>query len=131
MTVNYDQATQNSRMDATLARIDNNASAATLEICTAAFAGVIVIITLGKPSFSRAGSIPNTALTMLGVPKSGTAVLAGTNTAAVARIKDGAGVTIVNNLTVGTSATEVILNSTSITSGQTVTVSSGTLTHSP
>jgi hypothetical protein len=36
---------------------------------------------------------------------------------------------IVNNLTVGTSASDVVLNSLSITNGQTVTISSGTITH--
>jgi hypothetical protein len=129
MSVSYDQATQNSRLDATLARIDNNASPATMEICTAAYAAVLVIITLSKPSFSRGGTSPSTALTLLGVPKSGTASGAGTQTAAVARIKDGGGVVIVNNLTVGTSASDVVLNSLSITNGQTVTISSGTITH--
>ena len=100
-----------------------------MEIATAAYASVLCIITLGDPSFSRGGATPNTALTMLGVPKSGTA--GATGTAAVARIKDGGGVVIVNNLTVGTSGMDINLNSTSITNGQTVTISAGTITHSP
>lgn len=129
MSVSYSAALQNSRMDAVIAAIDAHASPATMEVCTAAYAAVLCTITLADPSFSRAGSPPNVAITLLGVPKSGTA--SGTGTAAVARIKEGGGTTIVNNLTVGTSATDIILNSTSITSGQTVTISAGTITHSP
>jgi len=116
-------------MDAVITAIDVHANPATMEICTAAYAAVLCIITLADPSFVRSGTPPNVVITMQGVPKSGTA--SGTGTAAVARIKEGGGTTVVNSLTVGTSATDVILNSTSITSGQTVTISSGTITHSP
>ena len=128
MAVSYSQALQNTRMDAVLAAIDAHASPATLEICTAAYAAILVAIPLSDPSFSRAGTKPNTALTMLGVPKSANA--SNTGTAAVARIKEGGGTTIADGLTVGTSATDIILNSTSITSGQQVSISSGTITHS-
>jgi hypothetical protein len=125
MAVNYSNAIKDNRMLQALAGIDSNASPATIEICTAAFAAVLCIITLAKPSFSEASQ----ALTMAGAPKSG--VAAGTGTAAAARIKDGGGATAVNNLTVGTSGSDINLNSTSITSGQTVTLSSGTITHAP
>jgi hypothetical protein len=54
MSVSYSAGLQNSRMDAVVAAIDANASPATLEICTAAFAAVLCTITLGDPSFSRA-----------------------------------------------------------------------------
>jgi hypothetical protein len=54
-----------------------------------------------------------------------------TGTAALAEFRNNAGTTIVSGLTVGTSATDIILNSTSITSGQTVTITAGTITHSP
>ena len=128
MAVSYNQAVQNSRMDAVLAAIDAHASPATLEICTAAYASVLVAIPLSDPSFSRGGTKPNTALTMLGVPKNANA--AATGTAALGRIKEGGGTTILDGLTVGTSATDIILNSTSITSGQQVSISSGTITHS-
>lgn len=130
MSVSYNAATQNARMDAVITNIDAQASPATMEICTAAFAAVLCSITLNSdPSFVRSGTPPNVLITMQGVPKSGTA--SGNGTAAVARIKDGGGTTVVNSLTVGTSGTDVILNSTSITAGQTVTISSGTITHSP
>ena len=111
-------------MAQTILQIDANAAPATLEICTAAFAAVLVIITLSDPSFTESGGV----ITMAGVPKSG--VAGNTGTAVIARIKDGGGTTKVNNLSVGTSASDINLNSTSITSGQTVTLTSGTITHS-
>jgi hypothetical protein len=125
MAVNYDAATKTARMVQTISQVDNNASPATLEICTAAYAAVLVVITLSKPSFTESGGV----ITMAGVPKSGVAGNSGT--AVVARIKDGGGTVKVNNLSVGTSASDINLNSTSITSGQTVTLTSGTITHSP
>lgn len=125
MAVNYSAALKSTRMQAVITAIDINAAAAFIEICTASFAAVIVTITLSDPSFTESGG----TITMAGVPKSGTASLAGTNTAAVARIKDGGGNVIVNNLSVGTSGADINLNSTSITQNQTVTLTSGTITH--
>lgn len=111
-------------MAAVITAIDANASPATIEICTAAFAAVLVTITLSDPSFTESGGV----ITMADTPKSGTA--SGTGTAAVARIKDGGGTTIVNNLTVGAGSGDINLDSVSITNGQTVTLTSGTITHS-
>jgi hypothetical protein len=56
-----------------------------------------------------------------------------TGTAAKAEIRTSADVVIVTGLTVGTSGTDVIVNSTSITSGQAVTMPTtpqSTITHS-
>lgn len=117
-------------MDAVVAAIDANAAPATIEICSAAFAAVLCIITLADPSFVRSGAPPSVLITMQGAPKSGVAIANGS--AAVARIKDGGGNVIANGLTVGTTTLfDVTLNTTSITNGQTVTMSSGTITHSP
>lgn len=112
-------------MQDVLADIDNNASAAKIQIFNAAFATKLAEITLDKPSFSRT----NAVLTLLGVPKSDSSADA-TGTAALARIVDGAGTTIVDNLSVGTAAADIILNSVSITIAQTVTITAGTITHS-
>jgi len=124
MAVNYSAAVKAARMQAVLDAIDASAPVATLEICSAAFAAVLATIPLSDPSFTRAADV----LTMAGVPKSDTSA-DNTGTAAVARIKDGSGGTIVNNLTVGTTGTDIILNSTAITAGQTVTITAGTITH--
>lgn len=123
MAVNYDAATKTARMAATILQIDANAALAYIEICTASFATTLVAITLSDPSFTESGGV----ITMAGAPKSGVATGAGT--AAVARIKDGGGTTKVNNLTCGTSGAEINLNSTTISVGQTVTLTSGTITH--
>jgi hypothetical protein len=125
MAVNYDAATKTARMAATILQIDANASPAYIEICTASFAATLVTITLSDPSFTESGGV----ITMAGAPKSG--VAAGAGTAAVARIKDGGGTTKVNNLTCGTSGADINLNSTTISIGQTVTITAGSITHSP
>lgn len=125
MAVNYRASLKATRMQAVLDDIDNHASAAKLQIWNAAFASKLAEITLGDPSFSRSAAV----LTLLGVPLSDTSADA-TGTAALARIVDGGGTTIVDNLTVGTSGTDIILNSTSLTAGQTVTITAGTITHS-
>src|SRR5262245_29580972 len=125
MAVNYAASLKSTRMQAVITAVDANAAPATLEIGTAAMAQVLVVITLGDPSFSESGGV----ITMAGVPKSGVASQSGT--AAAARIKDGGGTSIITGLTVGTSGSDINLNSTSITNGQTVTISSGTITHAP
>lgn len=124
MSVLYNSTLRGTRMQSVLDAIDANASPATLEICTSAYASVLATITLADPSFTRSGDV----LTMAGVPKSDTSA-DNTGTAAIARIKDGGGTVIVQGLTVGTSGTDIVLNSTSITSGQQVSITSGTLTH--
>jgi hypothetical protein len=124
MAVNYSATVKDNRMTQVLNAIDLNASPGFMEIGTAGMAAVLVTITFSKPSFSLASGV----LTMLGAPKSG--VASNTGTAAAARIKDGGGTLIpITGLTVGTSGSDINLNSTSITSGQTVTLTSGTITH--
>lgn len=124
MAVNYDTPTKSARMAATILQIDANASPAYLEIATTAYAQVLCTITFGDPSFTESGGV----ITMTGAPKSG--VASNTGTAAVARIKDGGGNTKVNNLTVAApSGGDINLNNTSISAGQTVTLTAGTITH--
>ena len=131
MAVSYDGTTQTARMNATLTRIDNHASPATLEICTAAYAAVLVSIILSDPSFTVGGTPSVLTMNPATMPRSGVAT--GTGSAALARIKDGGGVVIVNNLTVGITPVtfDIVLNSVSISSGQTVTLTHpSTITHS-
>jgi hypothetical protein len=86
--------------------------------------GVLATIIVPNPAFSASAGVA----TLQGVPLSISA--SATGTAALAALRTSADVDIVTGLTVGTSATDIILNSTSITSGQTVTVTAGTITHS-
>lgn len=123
MTVTYSNALKDTRMTAVVNAVDAQTTAGSLEICTTAYGAVLVSIPLSKPSFTEASQ----QITMAGVPKSGTG--GNTGTAAVARIKDGSGNVIVNNLSVGTTGSDINLTSTSINNGQTVTISSGTITH--
>ena len=125
MTVTYINSLKDTRMTSVVTALDAQAGNASLEICTATYATVLVAIPLSKPSFTEAAQ----AITMAGVPKS--AVATATGTAAVARYKDGAATpnVIINNLTVGTSGSDINLNSLSITSGQTVTITSAVITH--
>ena len=102
--------------------VDANSGVGKLVIGTAGMATVLATIALVKPSFSISGGVA----TLLGVPLSATATATGT--AAVAQLQDSGGNIIGGGMTVGTSATDVILNSTAISSGQTVTVTSGTIT---
>lgn len=85
--------------------------------------GVLCTITLPNPAFT----VGTTTLTLLGVPLSGTASAGGT--AALAEVRNSADVVIASGLTVGTSGTDIIINSVTITSGQTVQVTSGVITH--
>lgn len=85
--------------------------------------GVLATITLSTTPATVSGD----TLTISGVPLSTTATATGT--AAKAELRNNAGTVIVGGLTVGTSATNIIISSTSITSGQTVQVTSGTITH--
>jgi hypothetical protein len=84
--------------------------------------GVLATLTLQNPSFSYA----TRTATLLGVPITATA--SATGTAALAEIRDSNSNTIINTLSVGTSGTDIIINTTSIVSGETVICTAGTLT---
>lgn len=120
MSVTYDTTLKNTRM--TSVRDDLNSG--TLEICTSAFASILATFTFN----ASAGSVSGGVLTLSFVASSVTA--GNTGTAAVARAKNSGGArTVITGLTVGTSGSDINLNSVSITSGQTVTLTSGTITH--
>lgn len=124
MAVTYATAVKTARMQAVADEIDGGAGAGTLEIGTTAFASTLVTFTLADPCGTVAGAV----LTFDFDPDlSATASASGT--AAEARIKDSDGNVLVSGLTVGTSGADVNLTSTSITSGQTVELTTGTITH--
>ena len=124
MAVNYSTGLKTTRMTAVIDAIDAGSGPGTLEICSAAFAAVLATIILDDPSFTVSGAV----ITMAGVPRSDTSADA-TGTAAVARIKDSDGNVIINNLTVGVGTGDIQLNSVALSSGQTVTITAGTITH--
>jgi hypothetical protein len=124
MAVNYSTTLKGNRMQAVLDEIDSHASPAILQILQSP-STVLAVITLSDPSFTRSGSV----LTMAGTPRSDTSADA-SGTANLAKILKGDGTSVVvDGLTVGTAASDIILNSTTITAGQTITITSGTITH--
>lgn len=121
MALNYDNTLKDARMTSIITALNSG----TLEICTAAYATVLATFTFSATS----GTTTNGVLTLSFVATSVAAGAAGT--AAVARAKNSGGArTVINNLTVGTSASDINLNTLTITSGQTVTITgSAQLTH--
>lgn len=114
----------------TAAAATGSATAGQLVIGTSALAGgtgVLATIALTTTPFVVTGT-GTVVATLQGVPLSVAA--SATGTAAKAELRTNAGASVeVSGLTVGTSGSDINLTSVSITSGQTVTVTSGTITH--
>lgn len=127
MSVTYTTAVKDARMTAVRDAIDGGGAAGRLEIGTTAMASILATITLGYSGAST-GTISSGVLTLAGFPRSDTSA-DNTGAAAAARIRTSAGTDIITGLTVGTSGSDINLDSTSITAGQTVTITSATITH--
>lgn len=122
MAINYTTAVKNARLDAVTTAIG---ASGTLEIGTTGMATILATFNLNNPA---AGAAASGVLTLSGFPKTASAGNGGT--AAEARIRAGGSTDIVTGLTVGTAASDIILDSVSITGGQDVTLNSATITHS-
>lgn len=110
----------------TAAASTGSATAGKLVIGTSALSGatgVLATINLSTTPFTIAGAVA----TLQSVPLSAVASAGGT--AAKAELRNNSDVTVVSGLTVGTSGTDIIIDSTAISSGETVTITAGTLTH--
>lgn len=125
MAVTYSTAAKTARMNAVIAQIDAGSGAGTLEIGTAAMASVLAVLTLADPCGTAASGV----LTFDFDPDIADSSADNSGTAAAARIKDSDGTVIISGLTVGTSGTDIVLDSVAITAGQTVTLTAGTITH--
>jgi len=128
MAVTYSTAVKNTRLDAVTAAIDagtGSPSAGSLQIGTTGMATVLAVIDFNSPTAAPAAA---GGVLTFSMPQSDTAANA-TGTADAAIIVDSDGTTIVSGLTVGTSGADVILDSLSLTAGQTVTINSATITH--
>lgn len=121
MSVTYTTAVKNARLDAVTTQIGTSGK---IEIGTASMAATLATITLNS---TAAAAASGGVLTFSGFPK--TVAASATGTAAAARIRKSDNTDIITGLTVGTSSADIILDSTSITSGQNVTLNSATLTH--
>lgn len=120
MTVNYSAAVKNSRLAAVAAALNANGGGK-IALMTAASA-VLVNVNLETVIGAAVGGV----LTVIASAKQGTAGAAGA--AALAKLTDGAGTTVCDGLTVGTSGTDVVLNDVNIAVSSIVTMNSGTIT---
>lgn len=121
MALTYVTATKTSRMNAVVTDIGASGK---LEIGTAGMATILATINLN----STAGTVTSGVLSLSGFPK--TVAADATGVAAAARIRTGANADIITGLTVGTSGTDIVLDNTSINSGQNVTINATpTITH--
>jgi len=125
MAVTYSSTVKDNRLTQVVNAIDGGVGAGLLRIYTSAYGTLLAELTLNDPC----GTVSSGVLTFDNTPEPADSSANATGTAAIARITDSSGTMVVEGLTVGTSATDIIINSTSITSGQTVTMTSGTITH--
>ena len=123
--------TASAMANAITTRADGGAGVATLKIYsgsqpatadTAATGTLLATFTLSDPSFGAASS---GVITLAGTPK--TVAASASGTAGYFRLEDSTGVDILDG-SVGTSGAELNLNTTTITSGVNVTITSGTIT---
>lgn len=123
MPVVYSNTVKDARMQAVITALG---SGAVLVIGTSTLSGstgVLATVTLANPAFTTSNGV----MTMGGLPRTATA--SATGTAAKAELRTSGGVTIISGLTVGTSGTDVVINATAVSTGQTVQVTVGTITH--
>lgn len=125
MAVTYSTACKQARLEAVIAQIDASASAGYIEIGTTGMASVLATLPLADPCGSASGA----TLTFDFDPDISDVSADNTGTAAEARIKNGDGTSIITGLTVGVGSGDIQLDSVSITAGQTVTLTTGTITH--
>lgn len=102
------------------------ATAGSLVVGTSALSGATGVLAV-IPLNTTPGTVSSGVLTISGVPLS--AAASATGTAAKAEFRDNAGNTIVSGLSVGTSGADITINSTSVSSGQYVQITAGTITH--
>lgn len=122
MPINYSNAMKTARSNVIITALG---SAGVLVIGTSALSGatgILASIPLANPAFTNLNGV----MTMASAPR--TVNASGAGTAAKAELRDNAGTVIADGLSVGTSGTDVIINSTSISVGQSVQATVGTIT---
>lgn len=127
MSVVYSQTLKNTRMTSVKTAIELGSGFAKLQISNSNnFANASDILAT-IPFADPACAITSDLLTFSSLPVSALADFTGT--ASLARIRDASDNVVVSGLTVGTSGTNIVLNTTSISAGQLVRIDSGTITH--
>ena len=126
MSVVYDISLKNTRMSAVVSAIDNGGAGSLLFGTSSGFGGANLLATI---TFNATcGTVSGGVLTFSGTPLVDSSA-ANTGTAAEGEVEDGVGHIVISGLTIGTSATDIVLSSTSIVSGQSVTITAATITH--
>lgn len=116
----YSTAAKNARLNAVVTLLNGGK----LEIGTAGMAAVLATFTLN----ATAGTVSGGVLTLSGFPKAVAASAAGT--AAAARLRDSSNADVLTGLTVGTSGTDIVLDTTTVNAGQNVNIAANpTITH--
>lgn len=118
MSIIYNTTVKTARMTATRDQV----AGGTLRLLTAADA-VLATFTLS----AGGGTVTGADWTLAFV--AATVAAGATGTAAKAEIRTSGGTSVITGLTVGTSGTDVVLDNTSIASGQNITLSSAIITH--
>lgn len=125
MPVVYSSAAKSARMQAVADLIDSGVGAGSVEIGTVGMSTVLATLALVEPC----GTVSGAVLTLDFDPDIADTSADNSGTPAEACIKNGSGAIVVSGLSVGTSAADIILDSSAIYAGQTVTLTSGSLTH--
>lgn len=124
MAITLEDGCRSAVCDAVVDLVDVGATPAWIEL-DSALGDILVIINLPNPSFGAASAGVATAL---GLPLTGTCILAGT--LAIYRVYDRSGTSnLVWSGTIGTSAADMIVDSTTIVLGQAITITAWTHTH--
>jgi hypothetical protein len=126
MSITYSTTVKDTRLTDVVTAIDAG-GAGTLRIYTTGGSSSGTL--LAEITFdSTCGTVSGGVLTFSGTPLTDSSA-ANSGTAAVAELWSGGGTQIVSGLTVGTSATDLVLSSTTIVAGQPVTLTSASITH--
>ena len=123
MSVTYNATLKNTRMTDVVTAIGSGGYLNILNVS----AVVLASIPLANP----AGTVTGGVLTFSGTPLTeSSANASGTATSAtVSTAVNNGGTVIITGLTVGTSATDIVLSSTNVVSGQPVTITAASITH--
>jgi hypothetical protein len=120
MAVTYSTAAKTARMEA----INDLVPAGKIKIYTTGQGTLLATFTMPNP----AGTTASGVWTIDMDPDLSTTGAAD-GTAAVATITDSSDTEVITGLTVGTGSEDIVLDNASITTGQTVTLATGTITH--
>jgi len=124
MTVNYNTATINDRLQQVIDNIDAGAGNGVIVLGTASMADTIASITLNKPC----GTVAAGVLSFSGLPLGGPLVLV-TDDVAAAQVTDSTGTVVISGLTVGLSTNyDIVMSTVSVSSGDSIALTYASIT---